>query len=84
MATIFMFGQTGSGKTHTMTAIQELCARDLFDGQPGWLSVQFWELRGQRSFDLLAAKRPELRLREHGDGFSAEAVLLPRAQEVKK
>eukprot|EP00913_Durusdinium_trenchii_P028185 g26423.t1 len=30
MATMFMFGQTGSGKTFTMTAIEELAARDLF------------------------------------------------------
>lgn len=57
VSTMFMFGQTGSGKTHTMTAIQESAARDLFqgaDGEEPWLSLQFIELRGNRCFDLLA------------------------------
>merc|ERR1712232_622201 len=75
IGTMFMFGQTGSGKTHTMSAIQEMAARDLFrnaDGEEPWLSVQFVELRGNRCFDLLApgvggeggrkSARPELRL----------------------
>jgi len=77
---MFMFGQTGSGKTHTMSGIQELASRDLFDGADGaepWLSVTCIELRGNRSFDLLAAgvgkknERPELKLREQSDGSYA-------------
>lgn len=90
MATMFMFGQTGSGKTFTMTAIEELAARDLFGSKlaeehgEDFLSLQFYELRGNRCFDLLvpaaaardtrqAASRrgeppPELRLRENKDG----------------
>jgi len=93
MATMFMFGQTGSGKTFTMTAIEDLAARDLFASKAtevadadetqnpeDFLSLQFYELRGNRCYDLLvpaaaardtraAASRkgepaPELRLRE--------------------
>jgi len=82
--TMFMFGQTGSGKTHTMTAIEGMAAHDLFQGANGsgpWLSLQFIELCGNRCFDLLVAggkeKRPELRLREHGDGsYAAEGAVL--------
>eukprot|EP00438_Fugacium_kawagutii_P013985 Skav200736 [mRNA] locus=scaffold274:233232:234572:- [translate_table: standard] len=69
MATMFMFGQTGhglasSGKTFTMTAIEDFAARDLFASRPAdvesssasdeFLSLQFYELRGNRCFDLLA------------------------------
>lgn len=90
MATMFMFGQTGSGKTFTMTAIEDFAAHDLFanrtetEGGEDFLSLQFYELRGNRCFDLLvpaaaardtrtAASRrgepaPELRLRENKDG----------------
>lgn len=82
VGTMFMFGQTGSGKTHTMTAIEEKAAHDLFEGaEPGrdWIAMQFIELRGNRCFDLLAPvpkdKMPELRLRESGDGsFFAEGA----------
>lgn len=90
VGTMFMFGQTGSGKTHTMTAIQELAAHDLFTGAScdsgnAQMTVQFVELRGNRCFDLLAPSvsdgrehnlRPELRLREHADGsYSAEGAV---------
>jgi len=58
-STMFMFGQTGSGKTHTMTAIEGLAARDLFQGAEcgagPCLAVQFVELCGNRCFDLLTA-----------------------------
>jgi len=96
VSTMFMFGQTGSGKTHTMNAIQELAARDLFhgaDGEEPWLSVQFVELRGNRCFDLLAPPsgvegrksfRPEIRLREQRDGsyFADGAVdVFPKTAE---
>lgn len=30
LATCFMYGQTGSGKTHTLTALEDLAAEDLF------------------------------------------------------
>lgn len=97
VGTMFMFGQTGSGKTHTMGGIQELAARDLFQGSKDFafdaseggieagasLSVQFVELRGNRTFDLLAPGegprgnlRPELRLRERSDGsYAAEGAV---------
>eukprot|EP00747_Dinoflagellata_sp_TGD_P209093 gnl/TRDRNA2_/TRDRNA2_82517_c0_seq1.p1 gnl/TRDRNA2_/TRDRNA2_82517_c0~~gnl/TRDRNA2_/TRDRNA2_82517_c0_seq1.p1 ORF type:complete len:428 (-),score=59.27 gnl/TRDRNA2_/TRDRNA2_82517_c0_seq1:143-1309(-) len=96
ISTMFMFGQTGSGKTHTMSAIEEMAARDLFrgaDGEEPWLSVQFVELRGNRCFDLLAPSvsdgrkctgRPELKLREQNDGSytAAGAVdLFPKTPE---
>merc|ERR1740121_2226769 len=58
-----------------MTAIEEMAARDLFEGaEPGsnWLEMQFVELRGNRCFDLLAPgpkdKMPELKVREASDG----------------
>lgn len=94
VSTMFMFGQTGSGKTYTMSAIQEFAAQDLFQGadrQEPWLSVQFVELRGNRCFDLLAPSadarknsRPELRLRDQGDGsFAAEGAvdMFPKTPE---
>lgn len=95
VSTMFMFGQTGSGKTFTMSAIQKLAAQDLYEGADGeepWLSVTFVELRGNRCFDLLAPSiggkkgdtRPELRLREHGDGgYAADgaADLFPKTSE---
>merc|ERR1712137_69770 len=78
VSTLFMFGQTGSGKTHTMSGIEELAARDLFDGASKagpWLTLQFVELRGNHCFDLLVPgpkrKRPELKLREQPDGSYA-------------
>mmetsp|Transcript_173137 Transcript_173137/g.555180 ORF Transcript_173137/g.555180 Transcript_173137/m.555180 type:complete len:1387 (-) Transcript_173137:544-4704(-) len=88
VGTMFMFGQTGSGKTHTMSSIQQCASHDLFAdacGEGPWLSVQFVELRGNRTFDLLAPSvsdgrdhnlRPELRLREQGDGsYGAEGAV---------
>eukprot|EP00811_Abedinium_folium_P004550 NODE_1418_length_2483_cov_5.893039.p1 GENE.NODE_1418_length_2483_cov_5.893039~~NODE_1418_length_2483_cov_5.893039.p1 ORF type:complete len:725 (-),score=173.24 NODE_1418_length_2483_cov_5.893039:307-2250(-) len=80
VGTVLMFGQTGSGKTHTMTAIESMAARDLFQGAEvagatagPWLSLRFVELRGNRCFDLLAPRErqsafPELRVREHTSG----------------
>jgi len=54
-ATCFMFGQTGSGKTHTMSAIQNCVARDVFAAPLGGGSVYlaYFELVGKRCFDLL-------------------------------
>ena len=88
IATMFMFGQTGSGKTFTMTAMEEFAARDIFartaEAADDFMSLQFFELRGNRCFDLLTsaaaardtraaarnrgAQAPELRLREMKDG----------------
>ena len=57
-----LFTSRGSGKTFTMTAIEDFAARDLFankveaenEGQgEDFLSLQFYELRGNRCFDLL-------------------------------
>lgn len=89
--TMFMFGQTGSGKTHTMAAIEEMAAKDLFEGAtPGsdWIDLQFVELRGNRCFDLLAPgpkeKMPELKVREQKDGsYFAEGAtsLTPKGPE---
>jgi len=95
VGTLFMFGQTGSGKTHTMTAIEEMAAQDIFAALPAATSVdedpqvavQFVELRGNRCYDLIArdAKAfPELRLRETAGGvYSAEGAveLFPRSPE---
>lgn len=80
--TIFMFGQTGSGKTHTMVAIEDMAAQDLFQvagEEKPCLTVQFMELKGNHCFDLLADnsqdRETELRLRECADGsFKAEGV----------
>eukprot|EP00928_Gymnodinium_smaydae_P042229 TRINITY_DN28462_c0_g2_i3.p1 TRINITY_DN28462_c0_g2~~TRINITY_DN28462_c0_g2_i3.p1 ORF type:complete len:1029 (-),score=184.15 TRINITY_DN28462_c0_g2_i3:104-3130(-) len=90
--TIFMFGQTGSGKTHTMTAIETMAAKDLFeDASEGgeWLSIQFVELRGNRCYDLLAPgpkdRRPELKLREDASGrFFADGALLLRPRRPEE
>lgn len=56
----------GSGKTFTMTAIEDLAARDIFASKAtevadadetqnpeDFLSLQFYELRGNRCYDLL-------------------------------
>jgi hypothetical protein len=46
-----------------MTAIEDFAAHDLFanrtetDGGEDFLSLQFYELRGNRCFDLLAPQR---------------------------
>eukprot|EP00657_Telonema_sp_P-1_P012854 TRINITY_DN9691_c0_g2_i1.p1 TRINITY_DN9691_c0_g2~~TRINITY_DN9691_c0_g2_i1.p1 ORF type:complete len:203 (-),score=65.78 TRINITY_DN9691_c0_g2_i1:9-617(-) len=44
VATCFMYGQTGSGKTHTMTAIQQCVANEIFDmveEAPVWLCLLY-------------------------------------------
>mmetsp|Transcript_58401 Transcript_58401/g.136512 ORF Transcript_58401/g.136512 Transcript_58401/m.136512 type:complete len:556 (+) Transcript_58401:189-1856(+) len=83
VCTMFMFGQTGSGKTHTMSAIEDTAAVELFkdcDDADTWMQVQFIELCGNAVFDLLVPvdpklnvrggqyRRPELRLRESKSG----------------
>ncbi|CAE7229053.1 DSK1 [Symbiodinium necroappetens] len=86
---LFMFGQTGSGKTHTMHAVHELAALEIFGSDPAAVGVQFLELRGDKAFDLLANPEgksktfPELRLREHAGAYHAEGAmeLSPRSPE---
>ena len=84
--TILMFGQTGSGKTHTMSTIEEMAARDLFNGNttgasdPPGIAIEFVELRANRCFDLLGGapkdRRPELKLQENAKGtFAAEGAV---------
>mmetsp|Transcript_69749 Transcript_69749/g.130246 ORF Transcript_69749/g.130246 Transcript_69749/m.130246 type:complete len:979 (-) Transcript_69749:89-3025(-) len=90
VCTMFMFGQTGSGKTHTMSAIEDMAAVELFnscDDADTWMQVQFIELCGNTVFDLLVPvdpklnirggqfRRPELRLRESkSGGYIAEGA----------
>lgn len=64
IATCFMFGQTGSGKTHTMSAIQEAVARDVFTlaAAAEKLDVVFFELLGTKCLDLLHDQRQEVKL----------------------
>lgn len=57
-ATCFAYGQTGSGKTYTMTGIEELAAKDIFaflksSKRRSVVRVGFFEISGQRVFDLL-------------------------------
>lgn len=78
---MFMFGQTGSGKTHTMSAVEEMAARDLYasaDGNEHWLLVQFIELRGNRCFDLLApgVSAADGRKRKQGGGLQRPELKL--------
>jgi len=57
-STIFMFGQTGSGKTHTMDAILQFAAGEMF-GEAGPLgrdvSLSAFEIAGKTLRDLFAA-----------------------------
>lgn len=92
--TILMFGQTGSGKTHTMTAIEGLAARDLFDedweGPEPQVLLEFVEIRGAHCYDLLRTPggrgaAPELRLRETPEGlYVAEGATQLRPQTVQE
>eukprot|EP00397_Hematodinium_sp_SG-2012_P004111 GEMP01004122.1.p1 GENE.GEMP01004122.1~~GEMP01004122.1.p1 ORF type:complete len:838 (+),score=162.95 GEMP01004122.1:25-2538(+) len=54
LGTMFMLGQTGSGKTHTMTAIEEYAAKDLFSIRDLiGVRVSFLEVRANKVYDLL-------------------------------
>merc|ERR1719158_2752359 len=54
LGTMFMLGQTGSGKTHTMTAIEEFAAKDLFRVRDlTGVRVSFLEVRANKVYDLL-------------------------------
>jgi len=71
VATCFMYGQTGSGKTHTMTAIQECVANDVFeliDGEEVSVWLAYFELIGKRCFDLMDNAHAEVFLKEGSDG----------------
>ncbi|KAF4674305.1 hypothetical protein FOL47_009457 [Perkinsus chesapeaki] len=80
LSTMFMFGQTGSGKTHTMTSIESRAAKDIFQNIPegSTVTVCFNEICGKHVFDLMAAKRTEVRLRDAGNN----TVLLEGAVSV--
>lgn len=54
-ATVLMYGQTGSGKTHTMGAIYQQAAEELFgfDGLRRTVSCSFIELSGDAAVDVL-------------------------------
>eukprot|EP00392_Amoebophrya_sp_AT5.2_P007156 g7170.t1 len=64
-----MLGQTGSGKTHTMTAIEERAAVEIFKAKTN-CKVTFVELRGNKVFDLLYKGRSasEVSIREVSGG----------------
>lgn len=71
VATCFMYGQTGSGKTHTMTAIQECVANDVFeliDGEEVSVWLAYFELIGKRCYDLMDSAHAEVFLKEGADG----------------
>ncbi|KAH6884108.1 P-loop containing nucleoside triphosphate hydrolase protein [Thelonectria olida] len=60
-ATLFAHGQTGSGKTHTISNLQELVAKDLFNGSLAGehhVTMTIVELAGNAAYDLLAAGQP--------------------------
>lgn len=75
LSTVFMYGQTGSGKTHTMSAIQQRAAADVFraleiaakSGHHLRVGVTFFEIAGKQLFDLLN-DRASLSLMEGADG----------------
>lgn len=54
------YGQTGSGKTFTTTALQELVAKDLFEGMEGkrTIRISVFELAGAATNDLLNNSHP--------------------------
>ncbi|CAM9346469.1 unnamed protein product, partial [Ectocarpus fasciculatus] len=61
-ATCLMYGQTGSGKTHTMSAIYEYAASDIFtqlqSSPRAAVSVSFFELSGEVCSDMLNMFEP--------------------------
>eukprot|EP01066_Platyproteum_vivax_P013907 Platyproteum_vivax@DN6269_c0_g1_i1.p1 len=66
-SSVLMYGQTGSGKTFTMSTIQKLATKRLFEnreeGLPHW-RVTAYEVAGKGVYDLLQPGNPELQLRE--------------------
>ncbi|KAL3911812.1 MAG: hypothetical protein SGILL_007136 [Bacillariaceae sp.] len=71
-ATCFCYGQTGSGKTYTMSAIQEMLARDLYEelkekNVNAEVTLAFFELYGGAVQDLLH-DRKRCKLLEDGKG----------------
>lgn len=64
-ATLFMFGQTGSGKTHTMQALLQRAAMQLFREGPGELYLTAFEIAGKSMSDLLdPGNQKELKIME--------------------
>lgn len=67
-ATLFMFGQTGSGKTHTMQALLQRAAMQLFKEGPGKLHLAAFEIAGKSMADLLdPGEKKELKIMEDKD-----------------
>ncbi|KAJ5640760.1 P-loop containing nucleoside triphosphate hydrolase protein [Penicillium herquei] len=61
IGTLFAYGQTGSGKTYTVSGIERLIAKSLFDGTltgERKIRVSIFELAGNSAFDLLNSRAP--------------------------
>ncbi|KAL8377402.1 hypothetical protein RB595_008194 [Gaeumannomyces hyphopodioides] len=65
VGTLFAYGQTSSGKTFTVSGLERLVARSLFDGGSGCVAdgerriyASIVELAGNSALDLLNARRP--------------------------
>ncbi|KAJ5772353.1 hypothetical protein N7520_002882 [Penicillium odoratum] len=61
IGTLFAYGQTGSGKTFTVSGLERLIARSLFDGTLAGerkVHVSIFELAGNSAFDLLNSHAP--------------------------
>jgi kinesin family protein 2/24 len=71
-ATCFCYGQTGSGKTYTMSAIQQMLARDLYEelketNVNAKVTLAFFELYNGNVQDLLHGRK-RCKLLEDGKG----------------
>ncbi|KAJ5729754.1 P-loop containing nucleoside triphosphate hydrolase protein [Penicillium malachiteum] len=61
IGTLFAYGQTGSGKTYTVSGMERLIAKSLFDGTLAGerkIHVSIFELAGNSAFDLLNSRAP--------------------------
>lgn len=68
-STLLCYGQTGTGKTHTLGGALELLAEKLDEGLED-ADAQFFEVRGQKLYDLLN-ERAEVHLRADAEGHFA-------------
>jgi hypothetical protein len=75
LSTLFVFGQTATGKTHTMRALEQLAAEELFTRLKNigaqdttQVTLSCFELAGRKALDLLTDTKVEIRLREEEDG----------------
>ncbi|KAJ5919194.1 hypothetical protein N7466_010137 [Penicillium verhagenii] len=61
IGTLFAYGQTGSGKTFTVSGLERLIAKSLFDGKLAGerkIHVSIFEIAGNSAFDLLRSHAP--------------------------